>query len=48
MTEDTKFHHGDVAEAAAPIVQMKNIEKHFGNIIALAGVSFDVRPGECH
>lgn len=31
-----------------PIIQMKNIEKHFGNIIALAGVSFDIRPGECH
>ena len=31
-----------------PIVQMKQIEKHFGNIIALAGVSFDVRAGECH
>ncbi len=31
-----------------PIIEMKNIEKHFGNIIALAGVSFDVRPGECH
>ena len=33
---------------AAPIVEMKDIEKHFGNVIALAGVSFDVRPGECH
>jgi len=32
----------------APIVEMRNIEKHFGNIIALAGVSFDVKPGECH
>ena len=31
-----------------PIVHMDNIEKHFGNIIALAGVSFDVRAGECH
>lgn len=31
-----------------PIIQMENIEKHFGNVIALAGVSFDVRPGECH
>jgi len=31
-----------------PIVDMRNIEKHFGNVIALAGVSFDVRAGECH
>ena len=31
-----------------PIVQMKNIEKHFGPVIALAGVSVDVIPGECH
>ncbi|MEN3791402.1 ATP-binding cassette domain-containing protein [Fulvimarina sp. MAC3] len=31
-----------------PIVHMDNIEKHFGNIVALSGVSFDVRPGECH
>nr|WP_245198204.1 ATP-binding cassette domain-containing protein [Jiella mangrovi] len=27
---------------------MDKIEKHFGNIIALAGVSFDVVAGECH
>ncbi|MBL4644834.1 MAG: sugar ABC transporter ATP-binding protein [Rhizobiales bacterium] len=27
---------------------MDNIEKHFGNVIALAGVSFDVMAGECH
>lgn len=32
----------------APIVQMKGIEKHFGSVIALAGVSLDVFPGECH
>ena len=32
----------------APIVEMIDIEKHFGPVIALAGVSFDVRPGECH
>ncbi|TVS02399.1 MAG: sugar ABC transporter ATP-binding protein [Rhodobacteraceae bacterium] len=32
----------------APIVEMKSIEKHFGPVIALNGVSFDVRPGECH
>lgn len=47
MTEDTKFHHGDSPDLA-PIIHMVDIEKHFGNIIALAGVSFDVRPGECH
>ena len=33
---------------AAPIIEMKNIEKHFGSVIALAGVSVDVFPGECH
>ncbi len=31
-----------------PIIQMKNIEKHFGLVIALAGVSVDILPGECH
>jgi len=32
----------------APIIEMKNIEKHFGSVIALAGVSLEVYPGECH
>ena len=27
---------------------MKNIEKHFGSVIALSGVSIDVYSGECH
>jgi simple sugar transport system ATP-binding protein len=31
-----------------PIIQMKNIEKHFGSVIALSGVSLDVLPNECH
>ena len=31
-----------------PIIRMENIEKHFGSVIALAGVSLDLRPGECH
>ena len=31
-----------------PIIEMRNITKHFGPVIALSGVSFDVRPGECH
>ncbi|MFH1804160.1 MAG: ATP-binding cassette domain-containing protein [Pseudomonadota bacterium] len=31
-----------------PLIEMQNIEKHFGPVIALGGVSFDVRPGECH
>ena len=34
--------------ADRPLVQMKDIEKHFGSVIALAGVSVDVRAGECH
>ena len=33
---------------ADAIVNMENIEKHFGNVIALSGVSFDVGAGECH
>lgn len=33
---------------SSPIVEMKNITKHFGPVIALNGVSFDVRAGECH
>jgi simple sugar transport system ATP-binding protein len=32
----------------APIVEMRDIEKHFGPVIALNVVSFDIRPGECH
>ncbi|WP_068310406.1 ATP-binding cassette domain-containing protein [Polycladidibacter hongkongensis] len=31
-----------------PIIQMKNIEKHFGSVIALNGVSVDIHAGECH
>lgn len=31
-----------------PIIEMTNIEKHFGPVIALNGVSFDIRSGECH
>jgi len=27
---------------STPIIQMRNIEKHFGSVIALAGVSLDV------
>ena len=27
-----------------PIIHMENIKKHFGNVIALNGVTFDVRP----
>lgn len=32
----------------AAIIEMRNIQKHFGHVIALAGVSFDIRAGECH
>lgn len=48
MTDDSKIQNGEAANTTAPIIEMNGIEKHFGNIIALAGVSFDVKPGECH
>ncbi|MEO0388850.1 MAG: ATP-binding cassette domain-containing protein [Pseudomonadota bacterium] len=31
-----------------PIIRMIDIQKHFGSVIALAGVSIDVNRGECH
>ncbi|WP_376878299.1 ATP-binding cassette domain-containing protein [Albirhodobacter sp. R86504] len=31
-----------------PIIRMKEIEKHFGSVIALNGVTIDFYPGECH
>lgn len=30
------------------LMEMRDIEKHFGAVIALGGVSFDVQAGECH
>ena len=32
----------------SPIIEMVDIEKHFGSVIALAGVSVSVKAGECH
>lgn len=31
-----------------PIIRMVDIQKHFGSVIALAGVSVDIYAGECH
>ncbi|WP_282610020.1 ATP-binding cassette domain-containing protein [Pelagibius sp. Alg239-R121] len=31
-----------------PLIELRDIEKHFGAVIALAGVSLSVHPGECH
>lgn len=33
---------------AAPLVEMIGISKHFGSVVALSGVSFDVQAAECH
>lgn len=33
---------------ATPIIEMRDIEKHFGSVIALAGVSLTVNAGEVH
>jgi simple sugar transport system ATP-binding protein len=35
-------------EPPAPLFELDDIKKHFGSVIALDGVSFDLRPGECH
>ena len=32
----------------SPIIEMKNIQKHFGSVIALSDVSLTVLPEECH
>ncbi len=37
-----------MAAGSAPIIEMRDIEKHFGSVIALAGVSLGIYPGECH
>ena len=37
-----------MTEQTNPIIEMRNIEKHFGTVIALAGVSVSIYPGECH
>lgn len=33
---------------ATPLIELVDIRKHFGPVIALAGVSVSVMPGECH
>ena len=33
---------------ATPIIEMRNIRKTYGPVIALAGVSIKIYPGECH
>lgn len=37
-----------MSQTNEPVIRMMNIEKHFGSVIALAGVSVDVHAGECH
>ena len=36
------------APSPAPLVEMRDIEKHFGSVIALSGVSVTVNAGEVH
>ncbi len=37
-----------MTQCTPKLIEMRGIEKHFGNIIALSGVSFDLYAGECH
>jgi simple sugar transport system ATP-binding protein len=37
-----------MAIAAVPLIDVQNISKHFGSVIALSGVSMAVWPGEVH
>jgi simple sugar transport system ATP-binding protein len=39
---------GGPAQSAAPLIEVRNVVKHFGPVVALAGVSMDVRAGEVH
>lgn len=31
-----------------PLIELRGIERHFGSVIALAGVTVSIMPGECH
>jgi len=33
---------------STPLFEMRDVQMHFGTVIALGGVSFDVNAGECH
>ena len=35
-------------DAPLPVIEMRGIRKHYGPVIALAGVSIKIFPGECH
>ncbi len=37
-----------MTDTLKPIIEMRDIQKHFGSVIALAGVSVNLFPGECH
>ncbi len=37
-----------MSASASPILELHDIHKYFGNVIALANVSFELRPGEVH
>ena len=39
---------GSPPRADAPLIEVRSLVKHFGPVIALAGVSMDVRAGEVH
>jgi simple sugar transport system ATP-binding protein len=45
---ETPVHHAPAAETGTPLIEVDNVTKHFGSVIALAGVSLKVYPGQVH
>src|SRR5271170_4368312 len=46
LSEHTARSSARAAKSAAPLIEVRNIVKHFGPVVALAGVSMNVMAGQ--